>query len=271
MKTSKRFNNKDIFQISVSSYLIIVVITICFLLISPIIYTGGSGLISAFSSKETLFSIKFSILSCLISVSIAGISGLIISYGMSRYNIPFKKWIELILYLPIVLPPLVLGLSLLILLGPILGKELQSLGLNFVFTPLGVIVGQYSVALPFMIQIFKNTFDSLPESLFEAAKMDGANEYMIFTKIILPMCSSHLLSGFSLGFGRSIGEFGATMMLAGMTRYKTETLPASIYLNIATGDMNKAIASAVVLLLVSIFSLGIIQLSNNQKKLNGYC
>jgi molybdate transport system permease protein len=203
-------------------------------------------------------------------VSLAGFSALLISYALSRYAIPFKKWIELILYLPIVLPPLVLGLSLLILLGPVLGEQFQTIGLNFVFTPIGVVVGQFSVALPLMIQLFKNSFDTLPEAIYEAARMDGANEWQIFKKIILPMCQSSLVAGVSLGFGRAIGEFGATMMLAGMTQYKTETLPAAIYLNIATGDMNQAIAAAVILLIVSGGSLLVIQLSKSNNTLSVY-
>ena len=132
----------------------------------------------------------------IISITISFILSLIGAYILSMYNFKGKTQIELILTLPVVLPPLVLGLSLLVLLGPILGDRFASIGIDFVYTPLGIIMAQFVISFPLMIQVFKNAFDCIESPIIEASIMEGASELEIFRYIIVPMSLSSIISGF---------------------------------------------------------------------------
>lgn len=228
------------------------------LLLSPLIYSRGEGLWTALTSEDTLFSIRFTLMCAISSTLLATLMSLVMGYALARYKFPFKGIIELLLTLPLVLPPIVLGLCLLILFGPILGESLRQIGIRIVYTPIGIILAQFSVAMPVMIKIFKTAFVGVSRSIYEAANLDGAGEGQVFLKIIVPMNRSAIFTGISTGFARAMGEFGATMMVAGIISQRSITLPGAIYLGIASGDMDKAIALAAVLIIVSMICLGLI-------------
>lgn len=228
------------------------------LLLSPLIYSRGVGLWSALTSEDTLFSIRFTLMCAISSTLLATLISLVMGYALARYKFAFKGIIELLLTLPLVLPPIVLGLCLLILFGPILGEPLRQIGIRIVYTPIGIVLAQFSVAMPVMIKIFKTAFVGVSRSIYEAANLDGAGEGQVFLGIILPMNRSAIFTGISTGFARAMGEFGATMMVAGIISQRSITLPGAIYLGIASGDMDKAIALAAVLIIVSMICLGLI-------------
>lgn len=250
--------------------LIIIIICAFFLsiLLCPLLLTKGKKLSLIFLSKEIRFSIIISFYTSIIAIILAFILALVVAYSLSKKDFIGKKQIEVILILPVVLPPLVLGLSLLILFGPVLGEHLKTIGIDFVYTPLGIIVAQFIIAFPLMVQIFKNAFESIDPSIIEAGIIDGGSELIIFKNIIIPISFSQIISGISLGWARAIGEFGITMMLAGATKFKTETLPIAIFLNISTGELDQAIAVSFILLLISLIFLCLIK--SLDKKSYGY-
>ncbi|MCP3739008.1 molybdate ABC transporter permease subunit [Rossellomorea sp. BNER] len=134
--------------------------------------------------------------------------------------------------LPLVLPPTVLGYYLLVSIGneSMIGKLYMNLfGNTLVFSQTAAVIAASIASLPLMIRPFQIAFESIGKEIREAAKVDGANSWIIFRKIVIPLSYKGLLAGIILGFARSLGEFGATLMVAGNIPGKTQTLSIAIY------------------------------------------
>ena len=191
------------------------------IVLGTILWKGLPYFISSLKSEEVQFAIGLSIITASISTLICVLLAIPVAYSLTKTKFFGEKVLSMILELPLSLPYLVLGLSLLLIFASPLGKWLSSHGFTVIFSPVGIIFAHMVVNLPFVIRLTKNT----------------------------------ILGATILAWSRGLGEFGATLMLVGATRMKTETLPSSIYLNMATGDMGVAMASAMFLLLISIVSL----------------
>ncbi|MTI59880.1 molybdate ABC transporter permease subunit [Iocasia frigidifontis] len=250
----------NLFKILVFSVFTIFIIFLLSVLFTPIIYNKGQALLSIIHNKEVFFALSLSLITSLISITIATIIGLPVAYVLARYDFKGKRLFDVLVDLPIILPPLVTGMSLLILLGPVLGNWLGKLGLNFVFTPLGIIMAQLVVAAPFAIRSFKTAFAGIDPTFEKAAMTLGDHHFMVFRRITLPLAKNGIITGITMAWARAVGEFGATVMLAGATRFKTETLPIAIYLNIATGNIDLAIAIALIMIIFSIIVLTVIKI-----------
>ena len=170
------------------------------------------------------------------------------------------------------LPYIVLGLCLLILFSSEFGKALKELGFQVVFDVKGIVIAQFFVNFPYAMKMVKTAFMQVDRRLEIIAGMLGASKWKQLTTIILPLSRNALISMIVLVWSRAIGEFGATLMLVGITRMKTETLPGSIYLSISTGDTEMAMAAATIMLCIAMISLTVINRLNTTPKyfrLNG--
>jgi molybdate transport system permease protein len=191
-----------------------------------------------------------------VSTALCIIISLPAAYAIVRYDFPGKSFINTILDMPLALPPLVAGVGLLILFGATpFGRVLAEAGFVFVYTPLGIIIAQFFVNVPFMLRILTSTFQGINPRYEYIAQGLGCTEAQAFLRITLPMSKNGLLAGSIITWSRGIGEFGAVLMLAGATRMKTEILPISLYLNMSCGELDLAIATAVILIVISLTSL----------------
>jgi molybdate transport system permease protein len=179
---------------------------------------------------------------------------------------PLKKLIQIIMELPLSLPYLVLGLCLLIVFSSDLGRSLRELGFKVVFDKNGIILAQLIVNLPFAIRFMRTAMSEIDVRLEFIAGTLGASRWTRFRTILLPLCRQSLIAMVILVWSRALGEFGATLMLVGVTRMKTETLPSSIYLNISTGDNGMAMASAILILIISAISLTVTTFLSRKSK-----
>ncbi|MFB0920098.1 MAG: ABC transporter permease subunit [Oscillospiraceae bacterium] len=246
-----RLNPFDIFSAIVA---IAVVIFIAGALLS-VILGGIPYLKEAFYSKEVRFSIWISIYTASISTALCVLISIPCAYALTRTSMPCKRIIQVIIEMPLSLPYLVLGLCLLIVFSSDFGMVLKSIGFKVVFDRKGIILAQLMVNLPFGIRLVRTAMSSVDTRLEFIAGTLGASRWKRFCTILLPLCKSSIIMMVILVWSRALGEFGATLMLVGVTRMKTETLPASIYLNISTGDNGMAMASAIILLIISAVSL----------------
>lgn len=203
-----------------------------------------------------ILSLKISI----ISTTIVLILSLIALKLLWKNNTLMRDCIETILSLPLVLPPSVIGYILLIVLSKnsALGKLLyESLNLQIIFTTSAGIIAAIIVSFPLMYQSVKSSLMSVDKSYVEAARTMGASELQIFFHIMIPMCWSGLISGIILAFCRSLGEFGATLMVMGNIPNKTQTIPLAIYFAVESGNTNYANSLVLIVILLS-FSLNLI-------------
>src|SRR6056297_1657827 len=257
----------NIFKYIMISIFIIFAVFIVVVLISPTLYIKTSNLINLLiNNQEITFSLILSLTTSLSAVFMATIFGVPVAYVLSRYDFKFKNIIDIILDIPLVLPPIILGLSLLVLLGPIGGNYLAKIGLNFVFTRLGIVMAQFVVCAPLLIRSLKIAFSSIDPKLEKAAMTLGDNHFQVFKNITIPLSKDGIITGVTTAWARAMGEFGATVMLAGATRFKTETLPIAVYLNMTTGDLEMAVTVSIVMIVFSILIMGILKIYNNNQK-----
>jgi molybdate transport system permease protein len=223
--------------------------------ILAIILKGMPSVAEAVRSEEIRFSIKLSLFTASISTALCLLLAIPTAYTLTRAPSPFKKLAQIIIELPLSMPYLVLGLGLLIIFSTDFGKALKEMGFRVVFDKNGIIIAQTIVNLPYAIRLIKTAFLEVDERLEYIAGLLGASKWKRFLSVVLPLSKNAIISAVILVWSRGLGEFGATLMLVGATRMKTETLPTSIYLNMATGDMSAAMASAIIILFISFISL----------------
>lgn len=186
------------------------------------------------------------------------IIGIISSRLLTKYDFPGKNIIETIFLLPMTLPPSVVGYGLLILIGKrgLIGKILlEQFDYQLIFTWVAATIAAAIVSFPLMYQQSKSAFQEIDPTIEEAARSLGANSLQVFFKITLPLAMKGILSGVVLTFARALGEFGATLMVAGNIPGKTQNIPLAIYLAVEVG--NKQLANRLVLIEV-VFSFVVV-------------
>ena len=223
--------------------------------IFAIVAGGISHFGEAISSEEVLFPLRMSVTTSSISTVICLLLSLPTAYALSHVSFPGKRLAEILMELTLSLPYILLGFALLLIFSSPLGKALKEAGFAVVFSPAGIVFAQMIVNLPFAIRMMRTAFVGVNPRVEFVAQTLGAMPWDVFRTIIVPMCRNQIISAFVLTWARGMGEFGATLMLVGVTRMKTETLPGSIYLSISTGNTETAMATAMIMLLVSAFTL----------------
>ncbi|MBM3265763.1 MAG: molybdate ABC transporter permease subunit [candidate division Zixibacteria bacterium] len=183
-----------------------------------------------------------------------GIAGVGLGYMLARVRFPGRTALDLLLTLPMILPPTVTGYYLILLLGRkgMLGYYLYDwTGFTFAFAWQGAALASGVVALPIMVRAATAAFRDVPSELEHASYMLGKTPVTTFFRITLPLARQGLLSGLILSFARAAGEFGATLMLAGNIPGQTQTMPLAIYEAFTTGQDREAQILAIMLTLMS--------------------
>jgi len=159
--------------------------------------------------------------------------------------------------LPLILPPTVLGFFLLLLLGNSspLGQMLKGLGVNLIFSWTATVISGTVVAFPLMYRTARGAFEQVDRAVIDAARTLGLAKRTIFMKILLPLSMPGLMAGTVLSFSRTLGEFGATLMIAGNIPGKTQTLPIAIFFAVESGDMKAALTWVGLIMLISLFCM----------------
>ena len=211
---------------------------------------------------EISFALKLSLLTATVSSVLAVGVSIPVAYLFSRYAFFAKDLFDTILDLPIVLSPIALGAMLLIFFNTPLGKHMNSWFGPFVFEVKGIILAQFFVVLGLSIRLLKSTFDSIDVEYENLARTLGYDKMRVFFKVVLPMAGKGLMAAFLLVWGRAIGEFGATITLAGATTMKTETIPVAIYLSFESADVANAIVFITILITISLAILFFVRKTN---------
>ncbi|GFM33787.1 molybdate ABC transporter permease subunit [Desulfovibrio subterraneus] len=173
------------------------------------------------------------------STLIAAGAGIIAAYLLCRKNFPGRDWLDAACSLPLVLPPTVLGYYLIVVIGRngLLGQWLeQELGIRLMFTWQGAVVAAAVVSFPLVFKSARAAFESVPPSYLQAARILGAGEWEIFFRVTLPLAFRGVLAGTMLAFARGMGEFGATLMVAGNLPGRTQTLSLAVYSAVQAGN-----------------------------------
>ena len=215
--------------------------------------SGWAGFSSALQQPEALFALRFSLLMGFATAAVNSVIGTFTAYVLSKYRFPGRDALSILVNLPVALPTVVVGTSLLLLWGPIglLGKFLDPLGIQPMFSAAGILLAHVLVTFPYMLGAVRPVLDTLEATYEEAAYTIGASRWQTFWLVILPALRGGIFTGTLLSFAHSLGEFGATVLVSGNLRLRTQTAPLYVFSQFEAGNLEAANAVAAVLAVIS--------------------
>jgi len=203
---------------------------------------------------SVLFSLRLSIQVAVAATLLMTVSGITAAYFLARKAFRGREFLDMLVTLPLVLPPTVTGYYLIILFGRngLIGKPVyQITGWSIMFTWYAAVLASFVVAIPLLIKTARAAIESVDKNLVQAAYALGLTEFQTALHIILPLAKRGIIAGVILSFARALGEFGATLMIAGNIPGKTDTMPLSIYSSASSGDWSKANMMVICLTIVT--------------------
>jgi molybdate transport system permease protein len=213
-----------------------------------------------------------SIKTATLSTVITFFLGIIISYWMANFKGKSKGLIDGLFTLPLILPPTVVGFFLLLICGkngPV-GKIFELFNTSVIFSWSATVLAAIVVSFPMMYRTTRAAFEQIDTNIISAARTLGLSEFKIFHKIAIPLAMPGIIGGLVLSFARAIGEFGATLMIAGNIPGKTQTMPLAIFFAAEGGDMEKAMLWVIIIVTLSLFLILVLNYwSEVQLKLMG--
>lgn len=198
--------------------------------------------------------------------------GIAVAYLMVNYNGKLRNILDTILTLPLVLPPTVAGFFLLLIFGvnSSIGKLLSKLGISIIFSWPATVIAAAVVAFPLMYKTTKAAFEQIDRNIVSAARTLGVSEWKVFWKVVLPLAWPGIGAATVLSFARALGEFGATLMIAGNIPNKTETIPIAIYFAAENGEMDKALMWVLLIVAISTIVILLMNYWNDYQQKNIY-
>jgi molybdate transport system permease protein len=247
------------FRAATVSALALLVLFFVIIIVSMLSYTDWRTMGSALLSSETLFAIKLSLLTATITTILAIAIAVPVAYAISKNNFFGKSLVDSLLDLPIVVSPIAIGAALLVFFNTPLGASINNNLIRFVFSVPGIVLAQFTIVSALAIRLLKSTFDGIDVRFEQVGRTLGCSKPEAFFRIILPLAKDGLIAAGILTWARAVGEFGATVTLAGATAMRTETLPISIYLSLASANIGQAIALIFILVIISLIALLLIR------------
>ena len=234
------------------------------MILADLSYTTANHFRQALGSPEIQCSILLSLFSCnvtaLLSVGIAVPT----AYLMARFPFRGKTFLDTVLDIPVVLPPLVVGLSLLVLFRTAPGQAFENFfhritGLRFTYAVPGVILAQFMVACAFAVRTMRATFDQIHPRPEQVALTLGASRWQVFRLVAMPQAWRGVLAAGTIAWARALGEFGPILVFAGATRNRTEVMSTTVFLELSVGNIEAAVAVSVLMVAVAMIVLMVIR------------
>jgi molybdate transport system permease protein len=236
------------------------------MLTADLAFTSPKHFAAALRKPEIQQAIRLTLVSCSISALLSIWVATPLGYLLSRFSFRGRWLIDTIIDIPVVLPPLVIGLSLLILfhlkiggvnLDDVLWKHF---GLRVTFAKPAVVLAQFSVACAFAIQTMRVTFDQIDARAEQVAMTLGCNRSRAFLEIALPQAWRGIIAALTIAWARSLGEFGPILVFAGATRMRTEVLSTTVFLELSVGQLEAAVAVSLLMVVAAMVVLGIVRI-----------
>lgn len=225
-------------------YLLLIVLMV----LADVAYTDKAAVMAALADPNIRFAIVLSLVSCTVSTILSLWVAIPIGYLMSRFDFRGKRWVDALLDIPIVLPPLVIGISLLVLFN---FPPFSWLSRWVVFEIPAVILAQFTVACAFAVRTMRVSFDQIPQRYEHVAMTLGCNRSKAFWMVILPQARYGVLAAATLAWARALGEFGPILVFAGSSRMRTEVLPTSVYLELQAGNLPGMLAISLIMIVAA--------------------
>jgi molybdate/tungstate transport system permease protein len=218
-------------------------------LIGLVLNLSGTDLANTWGDPQTRAAVTTSVITATVSTLIVGALGVPLAYLLARFRFPGRTIVNVLVFLPLVLPPVSAGILLLILYGPYgtIGQLLSPHGVELVDAASGIVLAQVFVSAPFVIVAARSAFEQIDAEYEEAAASMGASNWQLFWHVALPMARGGIIAGLTLGWMRALGEFGATVILA----YHPYSLPVLNWVNLSGTGLSTALPLALLALLIA--------------------
>ena len=218
--------------------------------------------LEAVASPRVLASYKITLAAALAAASVNVVFGVLVAWVLVRYPFPGKRFVDALVDFPFALPTAVAGITLASVYSANgwIGKHLEPHGIKVAFTPLGIIIAMTFIGLPFVVRTVQPVIEELDAEIEEAAACLGANRWQTFRKVLFPLLTPSILTGFALAFARAIGEYGSIIFIAGNMPMVSEITPLIIITKLEQYDYAGATAVAVVMLSASFIILLVINM-----------
>ncbi|HZZ77905.1 MAG TPA: ABC transporter permease [Gemmataceae bacterium] len=225
------------------------------MVVADLFYTTPGHLLAALAEPKIQFSITLTLISCSITAILSLWVAVPMGYLLARTNFWGKTVLDTILDVPIVLPPIVLGLSLLILFKTWPGEWFQDHLFEVRFRAAGVILAQFSVSAAFAVRTMRITFEQISPRTEQVALTLGCTRSQAFWRVVLPEARRGILTAGTLAWARSLGEFGPIMLFAGATPGRTEVMSTTVWLEFNIGNLEAAIAVSLFMIAIAVVVL----------------
>ncbi|MCB9520808.1 MAG: molybdate ABC transporter permease subunit [Myxococcales bacterium] len=221
-----------------------------------VVFGGPLDIAAGMRSATFVAAIRVSLVTSAVALSAIVAGGTPLAWWLARARRPWASVVEVLVDLPLVLPPAVLGVALLATFGRngIFGPALGGLGVAAAFTPAAVVIAQVVVAAPFYIRAATTAFRAVDPDLFGVARTLGAGPVEAFVRVVVPCSRRALVAGAALTWARALGELGATLLFAGSLPGRTQTMPVAI-LSAFEADVRVAVALSLTLLAIGAVTL----------------
>lgn len=244
-----------LFSVVTLAFVAVFLLVVLALIATSVCYTDLRSFREALASREVRHAMWLSVVTSLTSVAIIVVFAVPVGYALSRYRFPGHAVVDALVDLPIVLPPIVVGLLLLAFFSSRVGRWVESLGVEFVFTVPGIILCQVVVSASFGIRTAAAAFDGVDRRLEDLALTLGCTRGQAFRRVTLPMARNGIVAGAIVAWAHVVGLYGPLMVFAGTTRMKTEVMPSTIALELSVGRLEVALAVALTMLAAAAVAL----------------
>jgi molybdate transport system permease protein len=233
------------------SYAVLIVAMV----VADLFFTTPDHLLSALNSEQIRYAIVLSLLSCTITTVLSLWVGVPMGYLLARTEFWGKTALDTLLDVPIVLPPLVIGLSLLILFQTWPGRFFQETFFGVTFQVPSVVLAQFSVSAAFAVRTMRVTFEQISPRTEQVALTLGCTRSQAFWRVVLPEARRGLLTAATLSWARALGEFGPILIFSGATRMRTEVLSTTVWLEFSIGNLEAGIAVSLLMIVAAVVVL----------------
>jgi molybdate transport system permease protein len=234
------------------------------MLVADLQFTTPGEFVKSLRSPEIRYAIKLSLISCTLTTILSLWVAVPIGYLMARTRFPGKVLIDAILDIPIVLLPLVIGLSLLILFQTPPGRMIERI-IPVTYAIPSIILAQFMVACAFAVRTMRATFEQISPRQEQVALTLGCRRGQAFWLVVLPEARRGLLTAATLAWARALGEFGPILVFSGATRMRTEVLPTTVFLELSVGNIEAAVAVSLLMVVAAVAALVVIRLLGSER------
>ena len=250
-----------LFAVALSFFLVVFVTFALLLIIADVLYINWQAVLVVMTSSFIGHALWMSIWTSFVTVALSVVFAVPMGYVLSRYRFPGHVLADSIVDLPIVFPPVVVGLTLLVFFTQTpVGRWIERIGLEFIFQPKGIVLCQFIVSASFAIRAAKSAFDEVDRRIENVALTLGCTPWGSFLRVSLPLARNGIIAGAVLTWARAFGVFGPLMIFVGSFRGRTEVLSTTVYLEQSVGHLEEALAVGLLLVGVALVCLVTIRL-----------